>query len=150
MLTRARRHEMITAAAGVPLDRAAVVILRELSAAGEMRIGELANALRVEPSHVTRQVQKLTRAGYVKRIPDPSDSRAQIIAVTSSGKAASKQVTAQARQGILAALAHWTPSDLHQLATLLERMLGDLAAHSDRDAPLGVPGRRPPESGPCQ
>jgi DNA-binding MarR family transcriptional regulator len=132
---------MITA--GVPLDRAAVVILRELSATGAVRLGELANAVRMEASHVTRQVQKLTIAGYVKRVPDPSDNRAQIIVLTSSGKAAATQVAAQARQGILAALAHWTPSDLHELATLLDRVLDDLAAHSDRDAPLGVPGRRP-------
>jgi DNA-binding MarR family transcriptional regulator len=122
---------MITA--GVPLDRAAVVILRELSVTGAVRLGELAHALRMEASTITRQVQKLTRAGYVKRIPDPSDNRAQIIVLTSSGKAAATRVTAQARQGILAALAHWTPSDLHQLATLLNRVLDDLAAYSDRD-----------------
>jgi DNA-binding MarR family transcriptional regulator len=131
---------MITAAAGVPLDRAAVVILRELSAAGAMRIGELANALRVEASHITRQVQKLARAGYVKRIPDPSDNRAQTVVLTSSGTAASMQVTVQARRGILAALANWTPSDLHQLASLLDRVHDDLAAHSDPDAPPVVPG----------
>jgi DNA-binding MarR family transcriptional regulator len=134
----------------VPLDRAAVVILRELSAAGAVRLGELANALRVEASTITRQVQKLTRAGYVKRIPDPSDNRAQIIVLTSSGNAAAAQVAAQAGQGISAALAHWAPSDLHQLATLLGRVLDDLATYSDRDAPLGVPRRGRSESEPCQ
>lgn len=54
---------------GVPLERAAVVVLRQLSTAGPMRPGELADALAVEAPHVTRQLQKLTDVGYVKRAP---------------------------------------------------------------------------------
>jgi DNA-binding MarR family transcriptional regulator len=128
---------MITTAAGVQLDRTAVVILRQLSPSGAMRIGELANALRVDASHITRQVQKLMRTGYVERIPDPSDNRAQIVALTSSGRTAAAQVTAQARQGMAAALAHWAPSDRYQFATLLNRALADLAVHGEPDAPAG-------------
>lgn len=139
LLTRARRNEMITAAAGVPLERAAVVVLRQLSMAGPMRPGELADALDVEAPHVTRQLQKLTDVGYVKRAPDPADNRARLFELTSSGEAASGRVAAQARQGIQDALAHWRPSDRHQLAGLLHRMLDDFVAHSGPDAPSRVP-----------
>ena len=134
---------MITAAAGVQLDRAAVVVLRELLVTGAIRMGDLADALRVDASHITRQVQKLTRAAYVERLHDPSDNRAQIIILTSSGKAAAMQVSTQARFRIATALAHWAPSDLHQFATLLDRALDDLAALSDPDPSPGIPGGSP-------
>jgi DNA-binding MarR family transcriptional regulator len=141
LLTRARRNDMITTAAGVPLERAAVVVLRQLSAAGPSRPGGLADALGVEAPHITRQLQKLTSTGYLKRVPDPADSRAQLVELTGSGEAAAAAVAAQARQGIGDALAQWPRSDLHQLATLLDRMLDDFVAHSGQDAP-----RRPKET----
>jgi DNA-binding MarR family transcriptional regulator len=130
LFTRARRNEMITAAAAVPLERAAVVVLRQLDAAGPARPGELADALEVEAPHITRQLQKLVAEGYVERIPDPADNRAQLVRLTRSGEAASARVAAQARQGIADALAHWSPDDLRQLGWLLHRMLDDFTAHS--------------------
>ena len=148
LLTRARRNEIITAAAGVPLERAAVMVLRQLAAAGGMRPGELADVLDVEAPHITRQLQKLVEAGYVERTRDPADHRAQLVGVTSAGDAASERVAAQARQGIGDALAHWQPSDLHLLAVLLHRMLDDFTAHSGADAPsrsAGSPLPRTPE-----
>jgi DNA-binding MarR family transcriptional regulator len=135
LLTRARRNDEITAAAGVPLERAAVVVLRQLSAAGPSRPGELADALGVEAPHITRQLQKLTDAGYLEGVPDPADSRARLVELTSAGEAASGRVAAQARQGIADALAQWRPADLHQLAALLNRMLDDFMAHSGQDVP---------------
>jgi DNA-binding MarR family transcriptional regulator len=140
LLTRARRNELITAAAEVPLDRAAVVVLRQLAAAGPMRSGELADALDVEAPHISRQVQRLEQAGYVRRAADPGDHRARLVELTGSGQAASGRIAGQARQGIADALAHWRPADLHQLATLLHRMLDDFVAHSGGDPQQPSPG----------
>lgn len=153
LLTRTRRNDEITAAAGVPLERAAVVVLRQLSAAGPMRPGELADALGVEAPHITRQLQKLTEAGYLERVPDPADSRARLVELTSAGEAASGRVAAQARQGIGDALARWAPADLHQLAALLNRMLDDFITHSGQDAPRrprGTARARPTEDPPAE
>ena len=47
LLTRIKRHDQIRIAAGVPVDRAAVVILRHLAESGGMRPGELAAQLEV-------------------------------------------------------------------------------------------------------
>jgi len=44
LFTRVHRNDLITAAAEVPLDRAAVMVLRYLAAAGPVRAGELADA----------------------------------------------------------------------------------------------------------
>jgi DNA-binding MarR family transcriptional regulator len=65
LITRARRHDHVKAATGVPLDRAAVIILRLLSESDALRPSELAARLRV--------------AGYVSRVPDPYDRRAQLV-----------------------------------------------------------------------
>jgi hypothetical protein len=48
LLTRNRRNGLTTTAAGVPLDRAAVVVLLELADSGARRPGELAARLEVD------------------------------------------------------------------------------------------------------
>ncbi|WP_443060249.1 MarR family transcriptional regulator [Streptomyces sp. NBC_00444] len=76
---------MLTALAGVQLDRAAVALLRGLADAEPLRLGELAQLLAVEASHVTRQVRQLERSGHVERVPDPDDGRALRVRLTPVG-----------------------------------------------------------------
>jgi DNA-binding MarR family transcriptional regulator len=130
LLTRARRNDLITSASGVPLDRAAVVVLLELADAGAMRPGELAARLEVEAPHITRQVQRLARAGYAERAPDPDDRRAQLIRLTPSGRAAARRIRDTGRKSMAAALAHWPPGELHQLTTLFHRLVDDFLAYA--------------------
>jgi DNA-binding MarR family transcriptional regulator len=130
VLTRTRRHEWMKSESRVPLDRAAIVVLRQLEESGPVRPGDLAAVLRVEAPHVTRQVQLLERAGYATRITDPVDGRAQLIELTSSGRAASGRVREVGRRTMQRALAGWSPLELHTLGTLLGRMVDDFVAHS--------------------
>ncbi|MFC9083934.1 MarR family transcriptional regulator, partial [Streptomyces sp. NPDC057062] len=67
--SRARQHERLMAAAGVPLDRAGAALLRKMAGEEPMRPGELAARRGVEASHVTRTVQHLERSGHVVRVP---------------------------------------------------------------------------------
>ncbi len=122
---------------------AAVVILRQLAEAGPVRSGELAARLEVEAPHVTRQVQRLQQAGYVDRVPDPDDRRAQLIQLTPSGMAASDRIREAGTSGMQAALAHWPPQELHQLATLLHRMVDDFLAYSAEEEHMGRPSSGP-------
>ena len=130
LITRARRHDRVRTVAAVPLDRAAAMVLGQLAEAGPVRSGELAARLEVEAPHVTRQVQRLQQAGYVDRVPDPDDRRAQLIRLTPAGRAASDRIREVGISGMQAALAHWSPPELHQLATLLHRMVDDFLAYS--------------------
>src|SRR5262245_58248937 len=107
------------ATARVPLDRAAMAVLRELDESGAMRLGELAAVLQVEAPHITRQVQLLERKGYARRRPDPDDKRAQRIELTVAGKRAAERVRVASQRGIHEALAHWAPEQLRELGTLL-------------------------------
>ncbi|MFC9976384.1 MarR family winged helix-turn-helix transcriptional regulator [Spirillospora sp. NPDC127200] len=147
LLTRAKRHDRAVAAAGVPVDRAAVPLLRLLAEHGApMRLGELAAQLAVEPPHVTRQVQRLEKAGYVERVPDPDDGRAQRVGLTEAGTAAVECVRAVGRRWVSGALADWSPEDRRLLAGLVHRMVDDFTAYSASDCDhFGVAG---PPGGP--
>ncbi|MFD8524218.1 MarR family winged helix-turn-helix transcriptional regulator [Streptomyces capillispiralis] len=128
--TRARQHERLMALAGVPLDRAAVALLRQMADTEPMRPGELAARLGVEASHVTRTVQQLERSGHAVRVPDPDDRRAQRIELTDAGREAIARIRETGVRGMQVALAHWSPEDLRQLATLFHRMVDDFLAHA--------------------
>jgi DNA-binding MarR family transcriptional regulator len=135
LITRNRRNDLVRTVAAVPLDRAAVMVLQQLAEAGPVRPGELAARLEVEAPHVTRQVQRLQQAGYADRAPDPDDGRAQLIQLTSAGKAASDRIREAGTSGMQAALAHWPAHELHQLATLLHRMVDDFLAYAAAEEP---------------
>lgn len=132
--TRARQHERLMALAGVPLDRAAVALLRQMADSGPLRPGELANRLGVEASHVTRQVQQLQKSGYVDRVPDPDDRRAQRIQLTKAGQEAIDRVRDAGARGMQLALDDWPPEELRQLATLFHRMVDDFLVHAEEPA----------------
>ncbi|MFH9887768.1 MarR family winged helix-turn-helix transcriptional regulator [Streptomyces luteogriseus] len=128
--TRARQHERLMALAGVPLDRAAVALLRQIADSEPLRPGELAARLGVEASHVTRTVQQLQKSGYVTRVPDPDDRRAQRIELTDAGGEAIARIREAGVRGMQSALSDWSPEELRHLATLFHRMVDDFLAHS--------------------
>ncbi|SNX56148.1 MarR family transcriptional regulator [Streptomyces sp. TLI_55] len=133
--TRARQHERLMALAGVPLDRAAVALLRQVADSEPLRPGELANRLGVEASHVTRTVQQLQKSGHVTRVPDPDDRRAHRIELTGAGRQAVARVRAAGARGMMLALADWSPEELGQLATLFHRMVDDFLAYAVEEEP---------------
>ncbi|MFF0156242.1 MarR family winged helix-turn-helix transcriptional regulator [Streptomyces sp. NPDC005263] len=128
--TRARQHERLMALAGVPLDRAAVALLRQVADSEPLRPGELANRLGVEASHVTRTVQQLQKSGYATRVPDPDDRRAQRIQLTDTGRQAIARIRDAGARGMQLALADWSPEELRLLAALFHRMVDDFLSYS--------------------
>ncbi|MEV1067229.1 MarR family transcriptional regulator [Streptomyces sp. NPDC050263] len=137
--TRARQHDRLMSAAGVPLDRAAVALLRQVADTEPLRPGELAQRLGVEASHVTRTVQQLQKSGYVTRVPDPDDGRAQRIQLTEAGRAAVDRVRDAGARGMQLALSEWSPEELGQLATLFHRMVDDFLSYAIEDEPEQPP-----------
>ncbi|GHF57153.1 MarR family winged helix-turn-helix transcriptional regulator [Streptomyces thermodiastaticus] len=128
--TRARQHDRLMGLAGVPLDRAAVALLRQIADCTPQRPSELAHRLGVEASHVTRTVQQLERSGYVSRVPDPDDRRAQRIRLTGQGRDAIGRIREAGARGMEAALSGWSAEELRQLATLFHRMVDDFLAYA--------------------
>ncbi|WP_405995670.1 MarR family winged helix-turn-helix transcriptional regulator [Streptomyces sp. NBC_00986] len=137
--TRARQHDRLMALAGVPLDRAAVALLRQVADSDPLRPGELAHRLGVEASHVTRTVQQLQKSGYVTRVPDPDDRRAQRIELTEAGRKAVSNVRDAGARGMQMALSEWSTDELQELATLFHRMVDDFLKYAiDEDGEAEV------------
>ncbi|NEA99341.1 MarR family transcriptional regulator [Streptomyces sp. SID13726] len=134
---RSRQHERLMAVAGLDLDRAAVTILRNIAESEPLRPGVLAVRMSVEASHVTRQLRQLERGGYVVRVADPEDRRAQRVQLTAAGLAAVQRIREASRRGVELALAEWTPEELEQLAAFFRRLVHDFVAHTE--SPLDLP-----------
>ena len=130
LANHSREHGRLRELAGIPLERSAVVLLRQIADSEPLRPGELANLLAVEASHITRQVQRLQEAGYVTRVPDPDDRRAQRIELTATGEEAVDRIRDASRRGMQLALGSWSAEELQQLAGLFHRMVDDFLAYS--------------------
>ncbi|GAA3566404.1 MarR family winged helix-turn-helix transcriptional regulator [Amycolatopsis ultiminotia] len=126
---RGRLVEHAITASGLGLDQPSVSILTALQLAGEpLRIGEIASRLQVVGPHVTRQVQALEKRGLVRRVTDPADQRARLIAPTDAGTAAAEQYFGTMLGWFTEALAGWTAEDRSALGRLLGRFVDDLSA----------------------
>jgi DNA-binding MarR family transcriptional regulator len=84
----------------------------------------------VEASHVTRTVQQLQQSGYVTRVPDPDDRRAQRIELTEAGRQAIARIRAAGARGMQLALSDWQPEELRELAALFHRMVDDFLSYA--------------------
>ena len=150
LLTRARQHDRIVAEAGVAVDRAGAPILRLLADLDEpMRLGEVAARLAVEAPHVTRQVQRLERTGFVERVPDPADGRAQLIRLTLAGRDAVEALRAVGRRWMAEALAGWSTEDRLRLTELFHRMVDDFLDHAERHGTLNPAALNPADRRPA-
>jgi DNA-binding MarR family transcriptional regulator len=109
-----------------PLDRAAVAVLARVVAEGPLRVSDVASALGLDLSTVSRQVQTLTDGGYVAKEPDPGDRRASQVTATGAGRAALDAVRADRAATLGRALAGWEPGDRERLRVLLARLADDL------------------------
>ena len=76
------------AAAGLDGIRPAQAVALVPLVAGGLHASDLADQLRVSRQAVAQAVAALERHGYVSRVPDPVDARAQIIDLTPRGRQA--------------------------------------------------------------
>ncbi|MEU7277933.1 MarR family winged helix-turn-helix transcriptional regulator [Streptomyces sp. NPDC045431] len=97
---------------------------------GPVRQSELIKAVDLDPSTVTKMLQRLEHAGFVRRSPDPADRRAVLVEATGSSCALLAEVSAA-----------WSDLEDHTLAGLdpreraeLVRLLGKVEANLCREA----------------
>lgn len=126
-------HARLVETSGVSIDRSMISILTRLSAAGTLRISDLADRLGLDRSTLSRQVSAAVAAGYVSRTTDESDSRAYLVSMTDEGKTA-YQAVRRARTRIMAELTNqMTPTEVARVSDalpVLARALDNLASPS--------------------
>jgi DNA-binding MarR family transcriptional regulator len=115
-------------------DRSAFLLL-PLLLAGPQRPSAIADAVRADPSTVSRQTAELVQHGLVERQPDPSDGRAFLLAITPEGTRVCADNRARRQELLDRALAGWSDEDLGTLATLLGRFNEDVEAQHDARVP---------------
>jgi DNA-binding MarR family transcriptional regulator len=86
---RARAAELL---APLGLHPGQEVLLLTLDRSGPMIQAQLSEALGCEPPSVTIMARKLEAGGHIRRTPSPSDKRASIVELTSSGRALVKRI----------------------------------------------------------
>jgi MarR family transcriptional regulator, organic hydroperoxide resistance regulator len=139
---------------GLGLHPGHELLLMHLWDAGPQRQTELAVAFDTDSASMTRTVQRLERAGFLRRRPDPNDGRATLVESTPAGMALRSRI-----QELWAELEADTVGDmpvpqrrqlLHGLqsleANLSSATAGDTAlAPRDADASRG-PKHEPPDT----
>jgi len=100
---------------------------------GAQRQSDLATVFDTDSASMTRSVQRLERAGFVRRQPDPTDGRATLVEPTTASNGLREQV-----ERMWAELETWTTANMtseqhnHLLAGLhqIETNLTDPAVHA--------------------
>ncbi len=89
----------------------------------DWRMSELAAALRVDPSTVTRTLQRMEVAGLAERSPDLHDGRVITVHLSASGRECQAMAAARRRSIIGQILAGFDEEDRQRLVELVERFI---------------------------
>jgi len=90
------------------------------------RMGDLARALRVDPSTATRAVQRLISVGYAERTRCMDDRRVAFVKLTASGLQRYQVGSRQRHEVMGHLLADFSGVEAEQLADLLQRLVDSL------------------------
>jgi DNA-binding MarR family transcriptional regulator len=97
------------------LPHAAMRLMGRLDELGPSRISDLAKADRCSQPTMSNLVQRQEENGWVRREPDPADSRASLISLTDAGRAELDQARHEAGAAIAARLNQLPAKDLATL-----------------------------------
>lgn len=105
------------------LDPTAYPLVAVLGRRGPTRPSELGELLYLDRSTVTRQVDSAARLGLVTRVPDPTDARARLVALTEETGRRLQELQEERTRRWRAALATWPEADVERLAALLGHLV---------------------------
>lgn len=92
----------------------------------EPYMGDLAAALSVDASTVTRLVDQAVAGGYLERRPSPEDQRRTAVGLTADGKDLLARANTIRRRLLGDVTAAWPEEDLATMTDLLARLTRDL------------------------
>ncbi|MCX4232693.1 MarR family winged helix-turn-helix transcriptional regulator [Streptomyces ortus] len=114
-------------------------VMMHLWDAGAVRQSELIKAVELDPSTVTKMLQRLEQAGHVRRRPDPRDGRAVLVEATEDSCGLHDEVTRVWTGLEEHTLAGLSTDEREQLAGLLARVEANLCTETT-DCPAGPTG----------
>jgi DNA-binding MarR family transcriptional regulator len=109
-----------------------------------VRPSDLAAALDVHRSAITRHLQALEQAGHVTVTADSEDGRSWVVGLTDTGRAEVARLTETGMDRFAAFVADWEAADVQTLSRLLMRFERSRAEVAQREPAPERPRRRRP------
>jgi DNA-binding MarR family transcriptional regulator len=95
--------------------------LEQLVLHGSISMGDLADALRVDPSTATRAIQRLIKDGLAEKVSHDGDGRVVFVAPSERGRMIHTRVVDQRRTLVFAIVEQFEPEERELIAASLER-----------------------------
>jgi DNA-binding MarR family transcriptional regulator len=111
------------------VDRAAIMLIKQLVILGPSRSSALAAAVHSDPSTVSRQTAALVRDGLVERRADPDDGRASVLVPTEAGLKLLEEQRKRIGLALARVVRQWPHEDVDEFVELLERFAVDHAVN---------------------
>ncbi|MEU1404989.1 MarR family winged helix-turn-helix transcriptional regulator [Streptomyces sp. NPDC005728] len=112
------------------------LLMMQLWGQGEQRQADLIKTLGLDPSTVTKMLQRLEQSGFVTRSPSPHDRRAVVVNTTRAGQALRDRVLRAWRDLETVTAAGFTDEEYAQAMRVLTRIEANLTGTvSGADAP---------------
>ncbi len=126
----------------IGLYRGQPPLLMLLAESPNLTHSEVAAHLQIAPATVTKMIQRLERAGFVRRCPDAHDQRVSRLALTEAGQAVQTQMMTILRQIEAETFAEFTAEDRAMLRRLLiharRNLLDRLDTHAAPKSPAPI------------
>lgn len=104
------------------------LLMMQLWERGEQRQADLIKTLGLDPSTVTKMLQRLEQSGFVTRKPSPDDRRAVVVSATRAGQALRSQVKKAWSDLERVTAAGFTEAEYDQAMRVLARIEANLTA----------------------
>lgn len=113
-------------AEGEAIDRSGFWLLVRVSEYGPIRLSELAEAVELDLSTVSRQMRDLVNGGLITKVPDPHDGRSSFLSLSARGAAVLESVSEARREALAEAITEWSDEERTTLAAGLFRLAAGL------------------------
>jgi DNA-binding MarR family transcriptional regulator len=124
------------------VERAMHVVLYVLADTGPLRVSALAERLGTDPSTTSRQTGELVKRDLLRKLPDPDDRRASLLAVTDAGHEVVGAMKQRRHEHLATAVDGFDDHELAQFTALLTRFVDGLEqARTDHLRPPRTPAQ---------
>lgn len=121
-----RRRSEVGASMHPELSLVGYTLLAEIEGVPGTRATDLAALFGLEKSTVSRQLNDLEGAGFLRREGERTGRRGHNLVVTPAGRAALGREAALVRERLRTALSQWKVREITSLADMVERFIEDL------------------------
>src|SRR5262249_12740419 len=115
-------------------EPAAFTVLSLVSRGDSARPSDLANAMRLDLSTVSRHVQSLLAQGFLAKLQNARDGRSYHLKMTPAGQTVIKEARTRRAEFFRHATTRWSRKDFETLVALLTRLSQDLKTSAESPA----------------